>query len=965
LRHILRKIICSDIPDIKKILKIISQAMDKQSYLGNADAVWVEALYKQYKNDPGSVDVSWKRFFEGFEFARTYENKHTDETLDKEFKVIAMIEGYRRRGHLFTKTNPVRIRRQYYPTLDIENFGLSHEDDETVFMAGRNIGIGPSKLKDIVAHLQQTYCESIGVEFLFIRIPEVVDWLQDKMESVKNTPDFSTGEKKHIYSNLKQAVGFEQFIHRKFTGQKRFSVEGTETLIPALYSIIERGSELDIEEFVIGMAHRGRLNVLANIMQKSYEDIFDEFVGKQYNEEIILGDVKYHLGHNNTISTINGKKIKMSLVPNPSHLEAADPVVLGIARARIDTQYGGNPNKVAPILIHGDAAIAAQGVVYEVIQMSQLNGYKTGGTIHLVLNNQVGFTTNYLDARSSTYCTDIGKVTKSPIFHVNGDDVEALIYTIRLAMEYRQVFNTDVFIDILGYRKYGHNEGDEPRFTQPLLYKQIGNHPNARDIYSEKLINQGIYSKDEIRQEEKEFSDLLEISLKKSKEGHLVRIEQFFKEEWKNFRYSVDQDFISSPHTGVKKETLLEIGKKINTLPKDKTFFSKIKKLLEDRKLMLKTNKLDWAMGELLAYGSLLLEGFPVRVSGQDTERGTFSHRHATLILEDSSDKYIPLKHLSDKQAPFHIYNSPLSEYGVMGFEYGYALAVPGGLTIWEAQFGDFHNVAQVIIDQYISSAEEKWGIMNGLVLFLPHGYEGQGPEHSSARIERFLNLSANNNMVLVNCTTPANFFHVLRRQMHWQFRVPLVVFTPKSLLRHPECVSGIEELAEGRFMELIDDTLAEPEKVIQVVFTSGRLYYDLIHKRDEVGSEDTAIVRIEQLYPLPFDQMRAVISKYSNAERHLWAQDEPVNMGAWSYIHRVFKDVELLVVGRPESGSPATGLLELHNKRLSKILSKVFRQCDCELANKYCGQRCGKFAMKDLNLEMADLNPVRLNADK
>ena len=939
--------------------------MDKQSYLGNADAVWVEALYKQYKNDPGSVDVSWKRFFEGFEFARTNENKHTDEALDNEFKVIAMIEGYRRRGHLFTKTNPVRTRRQYSPTLDIETFGLSHEDDETVFMAGRNIGLGPSKLKDIVAHLQQTYCGSIGVEFLFIRIPEVVDWLQDKMESVKNTHDFTTDEKKHLYSQLKLAVGFEQFIHRKFTGQKRFSLEGTETLIPALYSIIERGSELDIEEFVIGMSHRGRLNVLANIMQKAYEDIFDEFVGKQYNEEIILGDVKYHLGHNNTISTINGKKIKMSLVPNPSHLEAADPVVLGIARARIDTHYGGNPNKLAPILIHGDAAISAQGVVYEVIQMSQLNGYKTGGTIHLVLNNQVGFTTNYLDARSSTYCTDIGKVTKSPIFHVNGDDVEALIYTIRLAMEYRQVFHTDVFIDILGYRKYGHNEGDEPRFTQPLLYKQISNHPNARDIYSRELIKQGIFNQDEILQQEKEFSDLLEVSLKKSKEGHMVRIEQFFKDEWKNFRYSSNKDFLSSPHTGVKKETLLEIGKKINTLPQDKTFFSKIKKLLEDRKLMLKNNKLDWAMGELLAYGSLLLEGFPVRVSGQDTERGTFSHRHAALVLEDSDDKYFPLKHLSEKQAKFHIYNSPLSEYGVMGFEYGYALAVPGGLTIWEAQFGDFHNVAQVIIDQYISSAEEKWGIMNGLVLFLPHGYEGQGPEHSSARIERFLNLSANDNMVLVNCTTPANFFHVLRRQMHWEFRVPLVVFTPKSLLRHPECVSGIEELAEGRFMELIDDNLVDPKQVRQVVFTSGRLYYDLISKREEVGSDDTAIVRIEQLYPLPFEQMRSVISKYSSAERHLWAQDEPVNMGAWPYIHRVFKDVELLVVGRPESGSPATGLLELHNKRLSKILGKVFRQCDCELANKYCGQRCGKFAMKDLNLEMADLKPVRLNADK
>jgi 2-oxoglutarate dehydrogenase E1 component len=939
--------------------------MDKHSYLGSADATLIESLYQQYRRNPESVEVSWRRFFEGFDFARIHENKQVDETVDKEFKVIALIEGFRRRGHLFTKTNPVRTRRQYFPPLELETFGLSPEDNETVFMAGKNIGIGPARLKDIFSHLQQTYSESIGVEYLYIRIPEVVEWLRTKMETSKNTPDFTPREKKQIYSHLKLAVGFEQFIHRKFTGQKRFSLEGTETLIPALYSIIERGSELGTEEFVIGMAHRGRLNVLANIMQKSYESIFDEFVGKQYNEEIILGDVKYHLGHNNTITTSGGKKISMSLVPNPSHLEAADPVVLGISRARIDFKYGGDPNKLVPILIHGDAAIAAQGVVYEVIQMSHLNGYKTGGTIHLVLNNQVGFTTNYLDARSSTYCTDVGKVTKAPIFHVNGDDVEALIFTIRLAMEYRQVFHTDVFIDILGYRKYGHNEGDEPRFTQPLLYKKISKHPNARDIYGKKLIEQGIYTSEDISREESEFSDLLEAKLKKSKEGQMVRIEQFFKEEWKKFRYSRDDDFRSSPPTGVEQKTLIEIAEKINTLPPDKSFFSKINKLLDDRKAMMKNNKLDWALGELLAYGSLVLEGFPVRISGQDSERGTFSHRHAAYVLEDSDDKYFPLKNLSDQQAKFHIYNSPLSEYGVMGFEYGYALAVPGGLTIWEAQFGDFHNVAQVIIDQYLSSAEEKWGIMNGLVLFLPHGYEGQGPEHSSARIERFLNLCANNNMILVNCTTPANFFHVLRRQMHWPFRVPLVVFTPKSLLRLPECVSGIEELSDGRFRELIDDDLVIPEKVRQVVFTSGRLYYDLVKKRKEVGADDTAIVRIEQLYPLPFEQMRSVIQKYRSAERHLWAQDEPANMGAWPYIHRVFKDVALLLVSRPESGSPAIGLLELHNRRLAKVLDKVFSLCDCEMQVRYCGQKCGKFSMKELNTEIAIVNPVHNNATK
>ncbi len=930
--------------------------MDKHSYLGSADSDYIESLYIEYRQDPGSVDESWRKFFEGFEFAGKFNDspKPCDDSFDREFKVIALIEAYRLRGHLFTKTNPVRTRRQYSPTLDIENFGLSEEDLETVFQAGKKIGIGPARLKDIVAHLQQTYCQSVGVEYLFIRVPEIVNWLTDKMESVKNTPQFKEKEKKDIYYHLQVAVGFEQFIHRKFVGQKRFSLEGNETLIPALDAVIERGSELGIEEFVIGMAHRGRLNVLANIMQKSYQDIFDEFNGKQYNEEIALGDVKYHLGHNNTIKTDSGKTVSLHLVPNPSHLEAVDPVALGISRARIDHKYGGDYKKLAPILIHGDAAIAAQGVVYEVIQMSQLNGYKTGGTIHLVLNNQVGFTTNYLDARSSTYCTDVGKVTKSPVFHVNGDDVEALIYTIRLAMEYRQVFHSDVFIDILGYRRFGHNEGDEPRFTQPLLYKQISKHPNARDIYSKKLVDQGIYSDNDIKQAENDFAGILESKLKKSKEGSIVRIDQFLKEDWNNYRYSRNEDFAVSPETGVKKETLLEIAKKINTLPEDKSFFNKINKLLNDRSRMIKKNKLDWALGELLAYGSLLLEGYPVRVSGQDTERGTFSHRHAAYVLQDSDEKYFPLKHLSKDQAKFHIYNSPLSEYGVMGFEYGYSLAVPGGLTIWEAQFGDFNNMAQVIIDQYICSAEEKWGLMNGLVLFLPHGYEGQGPEHSSARIERFLALSANNNMQLVNCTTPANFFHVLRRQMHRPFRVPLVVFTPKSLLRHPSCVSGIEEMVSGKFRELIDDDLAVPEEVKQVVFTSGRLYYDLIKKREELGANDTAIVRLEQLYPFPADQMQSVIKKYRHAERHVWAQDEPANMGAWSYLQRVFRGVRLMLISRPESGSPASGLMELHKKRLEKILDKTFMQCKCELQRKYCGQRCGRFAVRELNREMA-----------
>lgn len=927
--------------------------MDKFSYFGNADISVIEQQYNLYLENPDSVEESWKKFFEGFEFARKNFQTGSSVLFDKEFKVINLIEGYRQRGHFFTNTNPVRARRKYSPTLDIENFDLSQSDLNTVFQAGKNIGIGPAKLKDIIAHLEQTYCTSIGVEYSYIRTPEVIAWLQEKMESARNTPRFTAKEKKLIYSHLKFAVGFENFIHRKFVGQKRFSLEGAESLIPALSAIIEKGGELGIEEFIIGMAHRGRLNVLANILQKPYEKIFDEFNGKSYPDEKALGDVKYHLGYENEISTEKGKKIRISLAPNPSHLEAVDPVVLGISHAKINHKYKKDSKKLAPILIHGDAAIAAQGIVYEIIQMSQLNGYKTGGTIHLVINNQVGFTTNYLDARSSTYCTDVGKVTKSPVFHVNGDDVEALVYTIRLAMEYRQIFHTDIFIDILCYRKYGHNEGDEPRFTQPLLYKKINVHPNPRDIYSKKLVEEGILTQDEIKQAEKNYAELLEKKFSMTNPDAVVRIDQFMKNEWKGYRYSHDEDFEKSPDTSVEKELLHFISDRVNQTPSDKRFFSKIERILNDRRKLIEENKIDWAMGEIFAYGSLLLEGHPVRLSGQDSERGTFAHRHAAYVLENSDEKYFPLKNLDPKQAKFHAFNSLLSEYGVLGFEYGYALAVPEGLTIWEAQFGDFHNVAQVIVDQFISSAEDKWGLMNGLVLFLPHGYEGQGPEHSSARMERFLTLSANNNMQVVNCTTPANLFHVLRRQIKRPFRIPMVIFTPKSLLRHPRCVSKLDDFTKGRFKEVIDDSSSNPDEVQQVVFTSGRLFYDLLNKKEELEANDTAIVRIEQLYPFPYRQVREIIKKYKNAQRYVWAQDEPENMGAWPFIHMNFKDVTLLPVARPASGSPAGGLLEAHNKRLSKILSKVYKQCDCELAKKYCGMRCSKFLIKELNQEL------------
>lgn len=903
--------------------------MDKFSSVGNQELQAVEDLYQAYLENPESVDSSWQHFFAGFELARKNYTEAAvpvkQEKLDKEFAILNLIHGYRQRGHLFTKTNPVRARRTYTPTLDIENFGLEKSDLETVFQAGNDIGIGPAKLKDIIEHLEATYCRSIGVEYVYMRHPEVIQWLKVRMESTRNSQEFTPEKRKHIFYHLKLAVGFENFIHKKFVGQKRFSLEGAETLIPSMDAVIERGAELGIEEFVIGMAHRGRLNVLANVLQKPYENIFKEFTGKEYDDDISQGDVKYHLGYENEVLTDQGKNVKLKLMPNPSHLETVAPIVEGMVRSEIDTIYGGDYNKAAAIIIHGDAAIAAQGVVYETIQMSQLKGYKTGGTIHLIINNQVGFTTNYLDARSSTYATDVAKVTRSPVFHVNGDDVEALIFTVRLALEFRQKFNSDVFIDILCYRKYGHNEGDEPRFTQPLLYQYISKHPNPRDIYSEKLNEKGILTSEESRKEIREFDQFLESKYIESEKIEKLKIKKFLIHEYKHFDNPQKVIENIKVKTGVKKEILFEIADRVNSLPGDLQFFSKVNRIISDRRTMMTDNRIDWAMAELLAYGTLVSEGHPVRLSGQDSERGTFAHRHAAFVVEGTDEKYFPLKHVSEKQAPFHVYNSLLSEYAVLGFEYGYSLAHPNGLTLWEAQFGDFHNVAQVIIDQYIVSAFEKWGLMNGLTLLLPHGYEGQGPEHSSGRIERFLQMAAGNNIQVTVPTTPANMFHVLRRQVKMNTRLPLVVFTPKSLLRHPDVISTVEELASGTFLELMDDPTAEPDLVKKVIFTFGRLYYDLAKYKLEEGISDIAIVRLEQLYPLPSEQIGAVLKKYKKAKEFIWAQDEPENMGAWPFIQRKLSHLGLKVAARPESGSPAVGLMEKHRQGFETIIKNVF----------------------------------------
>lgn len=903
--------------------------MDKLSYLNNSNSGYIESLYQTYLQDPDSIDFGWKKFFEGFEFARgslaTSVTAETPEHFLKEMKVLNMINGYRSRGHLFTKTNPVRERRKYFPGKELSTFDLDDADLDTVFQAGVEVGIGPAKLRDIVALLEQTYCQSIGVEYKFIRNPIKIKWFEERMERTRNTPNFSPEEKKRILQKLNEAVIFENFLGTKFLGQKRFSLEGAEAVIPAMDAIIEKGAELGIEEFVIGMAHRGRLNILANILGKTYKDIFNEFEGR-YNDDGLGGDVKYHLGYSSDIQTTKGKKVHLSLCPNPSHLEAVDPVVEGIVRSKIDHKYEGDHKKITPILIHGDASIAGQGIVYEVIQMSKLEGYTTGGTVHLVINNQVGFTTNFKDARSSTYCTDIGKVTLSPVFHVNGDDVEALVLAIRMAMEYRQEFHNDVFIDVLCYRRYGHNEGDEPRFTQPTLYKAIESHPNPREIYVKQLLESGSIDAELAKEMEKNFRQLLQERLNEAKQEPLSPSPSHFTGTWKDIRMSNENDFLKSPDTSVKEKELIRIGEKITLLPSDKKFFKKIEKLFDERKKMLKENKsLDWAMGELLAYGTLLEEGHHVRFSGQDVQRGTFSHRHAVVTLEDSDEKYIPLANISGKQASFNIFNSHLSEYGVLGFEYGYALASPDDLVIWEAQFGDFFNGAQIIIDQFITSAETKWKRLNNLVMLLPHGFEGQGPEHSSARIERFLGACAGFNIQVANCTTPANFFHLLRRQLKRDIRKPLVVFTPKSLLRHPLCVSKIEEFTKGGFHELIDDAYADPAKVKKILFCSGKIYYDLLDHQQKEKRKDVAIVRLEQLYPLPYAQLDQLLGRYKNAKQLVWVQEEPKNMGAWPFIVRKFNQYKIEVVARKESSSTATGYLKQHQTQQQYIIQKAF----------------------------------------
>lgn len=903
--------------------------MDKYTYIANAHGDYIDGLYADYKNSPDNVDESWQKFFEGFEFASSKwddgQASQADDFSNDEIKVFNLIDRYREYGHLVSDTNPVRQRLNRNAGVELKDVGLSDADLDKEFYAGHEIGLGKSSLKKIVERLRAIFAKTIGFDYYEIREPEIREWFRVKSEEEYLNLNYSKEDKMHILSKLNEAVVFENFLHTKYIGQKRFSLEGGESTIPALDAMINSGAELGVETIVIGMAHRGRLNVLANTMRKTYEEIFNEFEGNApQNTTMGDGDVKYHLGFSSEIKAPNGNNVRINLTPNPSHLEAVNPVVEGFIRAKSDYLYKGDVSKVLPILIHGDAALAGQGVVYEVAQMSKLKGYHTGGTIHFVINNQLGFTTDFQDARSSIYSTDIADIIDSPVMHVNGDDPEAVAFVSKLAVEFRQKFRRDIFVDMVCYRRHGHNESDEPKFTQPKLYNTIAKHPNPREVYNKVLTERGNHDAGIAKQMDKEFRSMLQDRLNMVKEKKIEVKSQIMGFGWEELKYAKPADFDKSPSTGVPKAKIDAIGKALYTVPENFKPLKQIDRLLKERKKMFTEEKvLNWAAGELLAYGSILADEKIVRISGQDVMRGTFSHRHAVLFDAETNEAYSNLDHIQDKQEQLHIYNSLLSEFAVLGFEFGYAMANPHALVIWEAQFGDFANGAQVMIDQFIAAAESKWNRMNGLVMLLPHGYEGQGPEHSSARLERFLQLSANNNMIVTNISTPANLFHAFRRQLKWSFRKPLINMSPKSLLRNPACVSPLADFTKGSFKEVIDDERATASKVKKLLLCSGKIYYELEEERAKRKKEDVAIVRIEQLHPLPQKQLDAIFKKYSKA-KPFFIQEEPENMGSWNYLLRYFRNSDLEVISRRASASPATGFAKVHAEEQKNLINKA-----------------------------------------
>jgi 2-oxoglutarate dehydrogenase E1 component len=909
------------------------------SYITQSHPAYIEGLYNDFVQNPESVDPEFRKFFEGFDFALSSGiNGHSGPAaeittakpvdgnqLSKEFAVYNLILAYRKKGHLVAKTNPIRERKDRGANLDLKYFGLSENDLQQSFTAGQFIGLEKANLQQIIDRLKRIYCGHIGVEYQYIVNQERLDWLQAEIE--KFHQHFPLEQKKRILDKLNEGVIFEKFLHTKYVGQKRFSLEGGETTIAALDAMLTIAADHGVQEAVIGMAHRGRLNVLANILGKTYEQIFSEFEGTAIPDQTMgSGDVKYHLGFSSEVDTANGKKMHVKLTPNPSHLEAVDPVVLGYSRAKADILYESDFDKVLPVLIHGDASVAGQGIVYEITQMSNLNGYYTGGTIHFVINNQIGFTTDFDDARSSDYSTSIASSIQAPVFHVNGDDPEAVVQCIEIATKYRQQFNADIFVDMVCYRRHGHNEGDDPKFTQPQLYALIDKHANPREEYVQYLLKHGESDAQELAKDmEKKFWSDLQERLDEIKQNPLPYNYQQPELWWKSLRKATEEDFDHSPATAVSEADFKKLFDGLMKWPNGFKPLRKVEKILTDKiKLFDSEKKIDWATGELLAYASLLIEGKDVRMSGQDVKRGTFSHRHAVIYDEATNEEYNRLNSLQEKQGQFRIYNSLLSEYAVLGFEYGYALAHPNSLVLWEAQFGDFSNGAQIIIDQFIASAETKWLRMNGVVLLLPHGYEGQGPEHSSARLERFLQLCAEWNMVVTNITTSSNLFHALRRQLTWPFRKPLVNFSPKANLRHTGSYSPVSEFTTGGFREVIDDPTTNASQVKKVLFCSGKIYFDLAERQQKENKNDIAIIRLEQIYPLPYNQLEELYKKYNRAT-WFWVQEEPLNMGAASFLQMNLKSINYGIISRQPSAATASGYSKVHAQEQNEIVETAF----------------------------------------
>lgn len=975
---------------------------EKTSFLAGNNSAYIEELYSKYKENPDSLSQSWRQFFDGLgdikkngdlnqgpswapkkikhivngdlDFYEKYLPKDLSPTLLNEkliqrekikslpnqekildersivekstidsVRAIMMIRAYRIRGHLMADLDPLNLNEKvYHPELDPETYGFKKEDRDRKIFLDKVLGFEYATVNEILSVLYKTYCSKIGVEFMHMGDPEEKRWIQERIENKGKDESFTALGKKFIFNRLVEAEGFETYCHTKFVGTKRFGLDGCESLIPALEQIIKVGGSLGVKEVKIGMPHRGRLNILANVIQKPFKKIFKEFSGDPGPETAgVSGDVKYHLGAS-ADRDFSGVKVHVSLTSNPSHLEAVNPVVLGQTRAKQFFHNDPERVKVVPVLLHGDAAFAGQGIVAECFAMSGLKGHNTGGTIHIIVNNQIGFTTSPAYARSSPYPSEVAKMVQAPILHVNSDDPESVVYCARVATEFRQKFKRDVVIDIICYRRFGHNEGDEPSFTQPLMYKKIRSHPTALNIYGEKLVAEGLFSKDQISSEKAKFRKFLDDEFQSSK-NYIPNDHDWFTGSWSKFTTEFGSD--RRGITGVTLDLINKVQDQISYLPKNLDFHPTIKRIFDAKKKMFETGVgFDWSTAESLAFATLLVEGYPVRFVGQDSSRGTFSQRHACVVDQNTGEKYYPLKNLDDKQAQFEIIDSLLSEFGVLGFEYGYSLSSPETLVLWEAQFGDFANGAQVIFDQFISSGEKKWTRASGIVMLLPHGYEGQGPEHSSARIERYLQACAQENLQVVNCTTPANYFHALRRQIHRKFRKPLIIFSPKSLLRHKRCVSEIEDfLTENSFHRILPDhadypmynliKLEKDENIKRIVLCTGKIYFEISEKRETIRNTRVQLLRIEQLYPFPVRKLAEFLKRFKNADEFIWCQEEPENMGAWTYVEKYIdwtldlvraKSRKVKYIGREASASTATGYIKTHMQEQEDLISKV-----------------------------------------